>query len=150
MAGSTEGATKGKAMTKDPMDQMEENVEKDVSKLFAPIRHWVFNLLERLERWRREHDICEVCHEDAVDTRCSEGCQKRICFNCESYFYSDATICIECRNKITPEDEAEMRKDGVLSLIDDCLCGMEGFLTCDLTEEEHKLITDYKKEQAAK
>lgn len=136
-------------MTKDPMDQMEENVEKDVVKLFAPIQHWVFNVIEWLEAWRMRHDICQCCYEEPVTQRCYEGCGKRICDNCESYYYEDATICVECRDKITPDEEAEMRKDAIVDLIDNCLCGMEGFLTCDLTDEEHKLIADYK-EQATK
>lgn len=114
------------------------------------LKHYLFNFIEWLNEWRREHDLCEVCHESSVETRCYEGCGKRICDNCESYYYEDATICVECRDKITPEQEAEERHEAIVDLMNDCLCGLEGFLTCDLSEEDHDAIAEYKRSQVTK
>jgi hypothetical protein len=71
------------------------------------ILHVLFSLIEKLEAWRVKHDLCEVCGENPVETRCWEGCKKRICGECESFYYEDATICKECEAQITPEEKAE-------------------------------------------
>lgn len=121
------------------------------------LRHYLFNFIESLNAWRRQHDLCEVCNENPVETRCYEGCGKRICENCESYYYTDATICVECRDQITPEQETEERQEVITSLAEDCICEVkEGFngeknliinSTCDLSEEEHDAIAEYKRSQ---
>lgn len=74
------------------------------------IMHFLFTLVDRLARWRDRYDICELCGEGTVDTCCYEGCGKRICCDCESFYYEDATICIECEQSITPEELEADRK----------------------------------------
>jgi hypothetical protein len=72
--------------------------------------HYLFNLIDKFGRWRDQHDICEVCDQNPAYTRCWEGCGKRICDECESFYYEDATICKECEADITPEErEADRR-----------------------------------------
>lgn len=121
------------------------------------LKHYLFNFLEWLEKWRKEHDICEVCHENPVELRCYEGCGKRICSNCESYYYEDATICVECRNAITPEQEVEERQEAIVSLAEECTCPDSVWIghgnhdiACELTEDEHDAIWEYKRAQVTK
>lgn len=74
------------------------------------VMHFIFELIDSLQNWREEHDICEVCKVSTAESKCSEGCGKRICYGCESFYYEDATICVECEKSITPEEREADRK----------------------------------------
>ena len=60
--------------------------------------------------WLQEHSRCEVCHEEQVAHTCI-GCDRFICYDCESNFYEDESLCVKCRATITPEEEAEIRAE---------------------------------------
>jgi len=53
--------------------------------------------------------ICDLCKENAIDSTCVD-CGKEICVECDSGYYSDETLCVECRKQITPEEEEADRK----------------------------------------
>jgi hypothetical protein len=59
--------------------------------------------------WLDVHDVCEVCKKESAANVCI-GCDRRICFECNSGYYEDETLCMECRKEITPEEEAEDRQ----------------------------------------
>jgi hypothetical protein len=74
------------------------------------LRRWFFYWLEividRLSYWQCEHDLCEICKRYTADRICI-GCNRRIDYECDSCYYNDENLCIECRKDITPEQEAE-------------------------------------------
>jgi hypothetical protein len=71
--------------------------------------------------WVSGMDSCELCGNEKADYVCV-GCEKRICCMCESGYYSDESLCMACRHDITPEQEAEDRKDAADDLAGQCVC----------------------------
>jgi len=78
--------------------------------MITKLRRWFFEKLENLNRWREAHDLCEVCKEETKDYICV-GCDRRICCGCDSGYYEDAELCTLCRKDITPEEEADDRRE---------------------------------------
>jgi hypothetical protein len=76
------------------------------------LRHKLQGIYVRLIDWLQEHSRCEICHEEQVAHLCI-GCGRYICYGCDSMFYEDENLCIECRATITPEEEAEMAREQV-------------------------------------
>jgi hypothetical protein len=77
--------------------------------MIIKLRRWFFEKLERINRWREWHDVCEICKEETKDYVCV-GCDRRICIDCESGYYEDENLCVLCRKDITPAEEAEDRR----------------------------------------
>jgi len=99
--------------------------------------------------WVNAKDSCEICGNEIADNICV-GCDRRICGMCESGYYSDESLCTECRKDITPEELEEDRKDAANSLAEECTCPKTAWLgsepndsTCELSEEEHEYISKY-------
>jgi hypothetical protein len=59
--------------------------------------------------WINEQDACEICGNEQAQDICV-GCDRRICYMCNSGYYEDAELCTSCRKDITPEEEAEDRR----------------------------------------
>lgn len=82
-------------------------------RIWLRIRRWFLGTIYRFEKalgcWITEHDLCELCHSETVGEVCI-GCQARICYLCDSGYYSDENLCNKCRKEITPEEEAEDRR----------------------------------------
>lgn len=115
------------------------------------IRRWIHDKLDRFEIWSQRRDemsviynsCCQICKKNMATTRCYEGCNKFICDDCESHFYEDATICVECEVALTPEKRAEMMKERANALAEECICFMTPGVknpACELDDEEHEFI----------
>ena len=98
----------------------------------------------------KQLDKCELCKTNEVMSTCI-GCNKRICYECESGYYADVELCNECRKEITPEEYADDCRGKAEELAEECTCpeklwtGSEiNDSTCELTEEEHQFIAKWK------
>jgi hypothetical protein len=84
--------------------------EKGIRLMFIRLRRWFYGKIASIAHWLGTKDVCELCMEEIADGPCV-GCERRICMNCDSGYYADEMLCTECRKDITPEEEAEDRKD---------------------------------------
>jgi hypothetical protein len=94
-------------------------------------------------------DSCELCGNEQSHYICV-GCERRICYMCNSGYYTDAELCTDCRKDITPEELAEDRKDYANDLAEECTCPKTAWTgsepndsTCELDEEDHAYIAKY-------
>jgi hypothetical protein len=88
--------------------------------------------------WVNAKDSCELCGNEIADNICV-GCDRRICDMCNSGYYADAELCTNCRANLTPEEEAEDRKEAANSLAEECTCPNP----CELSEDEHEFTKKY-------
>jgi hypothetical protein len=95
--------------------------------------------------WVTAQDTCELCGNEKADYLCV-GCERRICMMCNSGYYADAELCKACRKEITPEEEAEDRKDAANDLKEQCTCPN----ACELTDDEHEYIGKYADKQVVR
>jgi len=119
--------------------------------MFTKIRRGFFGFLEtmraRITNYLDEHDLCEICKENISDEICV-GCDRRICGECNSGYYSDAELCKTCRADISPKEEAQDRKESAEEMAELCTCKIAG-APCELTEEEHRFVEKYGPQKAA-
>lgn len=78
--------------------------------MLTRLRRWLFSFIERVHHWKVDHDLCELCRKDESQTNCI-SCNRRICYGCDSHYYEDVELCVECRKDITPEEEEQDRKE---------------------------------------
>ena len=93
---------------------------------------------EGFRDWVNAMDSCELCGNEQSDYMCV-GCQRRICAMCESGYYADENLCSECRKNISPEEEAEDKKEAADDLAKECSCPA----VCELDEDQHAFIAKY-------
>ena len=77
--------------------------------MIKKVKRWFWGIMSNVAYQIGRLDICELCEEEIVDGPCV-GCGRRICMNCDSLYYDDETLCVECRKDITPDEEEEDRK----------------------------------------
>lgn len=106
--------------------------------MFNKAKLWLFNVIKRMAD---ANALCQICEEEPTDCLCV-SCHKFVCCECTSGYYADADLCIECRAKITPEEEEEDRMESAAMLAEDCTCGTGG-RPCELSDEEHEFIHKY-------
>jgi len=60
---------------------------------------------ENIDRLEKAHPKAALLFIPCV------GCGHFICYGCDSMFYEDENLCVECRATITPEEEAELARE---------------------------------------
>jgi hypothetical protein len=115
--------------------------------MLSKLKRRLFDFIKRLNCYREENDLCELCHEETADYICV-GCDRQICGACDSAYYRDAELCTDCRAKITPEEEEQDRRESAESLAEECTCGTGG-RPCDLSDEEHEFLRKYAHTEAS-
>ena len=95
-------------------------------------------------------DSCELCGNEQSHYICV-GCERRICYMCNSGYYTDAELCQVCRTNITPEEEEEDRRDAANSLAEECTCPAEwnGVSSCELSRDGHEFVRKYAVKEVA-
>ena len=80
--------------------------------MWKDIRRSFFSWWREFCNWVNGLDACELCGNEQADATCA-GCEKRICCMCNSGYYEDAELCMDCRKEITPEEEEKDRRDAL-------------------------------------
>ena len=80
--------------------------------MWKDIRRSFFSWWSGFRDWIDGLDACEICGNEMSNYICA-GCEKRICCMCNSGYYEDAELCMDCRKEITPEEEEKDRRDAL-------------------------------------
>jgi predicted amidophosphoribosyltransferase len=76
------------------------------------LNHYLQGIYWWLEQKCSDLSNCELCNSMTVAKVCI-GCGSYVCYGCDSGYYEDETLCLNCRKEITPEQEAEDWKDAM-------------------------------------